>query len=400
MASRKVHEKKQKVFSMRPKDNSPKSKQTAVLKRNYVLYLAEFTQIFISPFEMSDMTNRRSRKNYMKDCLENVLCAHYRFRQLLIAKAEALKVIVVIQNETYISKTSCCDKIKTSGGDELDPLQRIMQKIVLQSIQNFTKSTINNVPNNLQDDGEQFYVSELLEIFNVGNEFCEDDKDILRKTTEFLKEHSYHPILLFQYVYEHRDSTEYYCLLGFLYKWGLGTGIDIEQSFFWYKQAAENGDRLGQNEVGSCYSQGIGVSQDKTAAVDWYRKSAEGGHPQGQFNLAICLAHGNGVGENWEQAAYWYSEAAEAGFVDALDQLGYCYSFGKGVKQDKRRGFDYYRRAAEQGHVDGQYSVAVCFEEGQSVVRDVHEAIKWYRKSAENKYMYASYRLSWLFEHD
>src|SRR5436309_425966 len=57
---------------------------------------------------------------------------------------------------------------------------------------------------------------------------------------------------------------------------------DYPTAFKWYKQAAEEGDRRAERDVGYMYEHGLGTDKDYAQAVFWYRKSAEHGDAQGQ----------------------------------------------------------------------------------------------------------------------
>ncbi len=58
-----------------------------------------------------------------------------------------------------------------------------------------------------------------------------------------------------------------------------------EETFNWYRKAAEQGDAAAQYNLGLCYCNGWGVSKDMTEAVEWYRKAAEQGNAPAQEKL-------------------------------------------------------------------------------------------------------------------
>ncbi|CAG8518191.1 57_t:CDS:1 [Ambispora gerdemannii] len=245
---------------------------------------------------------------------------------------------------------------------------------------------------------ESRFVHEVLKIFRSQHRKCRDDKEILQEIQNYIRENKYHEILLFLYIQEHRHNTNFHSLLAFMYYWGIGTSIDAKESFFWYKTAAENGDALGQNELGACYGMGRGVKLNNDLAVYWYKKAAHSGSPMGQFNYGSCLASGDGTPTDWKAADYWLNKSAENGCSNALDLLGYCYSAGKGARlKDERRGYLYFQRAAVAGHYGGHYNMAECHQNGTGVSKDLHQAIRFYRKSSDEGYIYAQYQLSCLF---
>lgn len=52
---------------------------------------------------------------------------------------------------------------------------------------------------------------------------------------------------------------------------------DKEASFYWFLQAAENGDVTSQKRVAECYMEGIGVDRSITQSEKWYRRAANAG---------------------------------------------------------------------------------------------------------------------------
>src|SRR5690606_7063926 len=59
---------------------------------------------------------------------------------------------------------------------------------------------------------------------------------------------------------------------------------NYQSSFYWYTEAAENGDAFSQYEVGYMYEHGHGVELCYYEAVRWYKKSAENGDEAAKRN--------------------------------------------------------------------------------------------------------------------
>ncbi len=56
-----------------------------------------------------------------------------------------------------------------------------------------------------------------------------------------------------------------------------------------YKQAADQGYTLAQNNLGNMYIQGKGVTKDKRKAYLYWSKAAKGGNQNAQYNLdSLC----------------------------------------------------------------------------------------------------------------
>jgi TPR repeat protein len=61
------------------------------------------------------------------------------------------------------------------------------------------------------------------------------------------------------------------------------------------------------------YQRGLGVQQDFAEAVRLYRNAADQGEPLAQNNLGIMYATGQGIPKDNVQALMWFSLAASAG---------------------------------------------------------------------------------------
>ena len=69
------------------------------------------------------------------------------------------------------------------------------------------------------------------------------------------------------------------------------------------------------------YYKGEGVPQDYTEAMKWYRLAAEQGNAVGQYNLGLMYRKGEGVPQDDAEAVKWYSLAAEQGYYKAQHNL-------------------------------------------------------------------------------
>jgi putative transposase len=76
------------------------------LHRQTVSYLVRhYKVVFIPTFETSSMVLRAKRRINTKSVRSMLTWSHYRFKQLLIARAKRSGVLVVETNEAYTSKT-------------------------------------------------------------------------------------------------------------------------------------------------------------------------------------------------------------------------------------------------------------------------------------------------------
>lgn len=65
--------------------------------------------------------------------------------------------------------------------------------------------------------------------------------------------------------------------------------IDYAKAAYWFRQAAERGDAVSQNELCGLYYRGFGVPLDYRRAAYWCRVAAEGGYADAQHALHSIL---------------------------------------------------------------------------------------------------------------
>ena len=134
---------------------------------------------------------------------------------------------------------------------------------------------------------------------------------------------------------------------------GRGVPLDNKTAVKWYTLAAEQGDAVAQNNLGTMYYQGKGVSQDDKTAVKWWRLAAEQGHARAQYNLGVMYDNGQGVPQDYKTAVKWYRLAAEQGNAFAQSNLGVMYAQGTGVIQDNVYAHMWGNLGASNGNENG-----------------------------------------------
>ena len=80
-----------------------------------------------------------------------------------------------------------------------------------------------------------------------------------------------------------------------------------------YQELAENGDPVGQRNLGFLYQRGHGVNRNNATAMMWYLKAAEQGHRAAYNNIGFLYVAGLGVEQDFVQAHLWYTKAVVAG---------------------------------------------------------------------------------------
>ena len=173
---------------------------------------------------------------------------------------------------------------------------------------------------------------------------------------------------------------------------------NYEEALKCYREAAENGDPVGQNGMGRLYSGGYAVPKDDVEAVKWFRLAATQGLDRAQCNLGTMYRTGTVVSQDYAEAMRWYRMAADQGFALAQCLIGVMYYLGEGVSQDYVEAVKWYRMAADQGDDNGQCNLGYMYGVGHGVSQDYAEAVKWYHRSAEQGYARAQYNLGVLYE--
>ena len=181
---------------------------------------------------------------------------------------------------------------------------------------------------------------------------------------------------------EQGDAVGQECL-GTCYYNGEGVTKDRTEAVRWYRKAADQSNAEAQFHLGNCYYSGEGVAKDEAEAVRWYRKVADRGYVAAQFNLGVCYYNGEGVVKDLVEAARWYRKAADQGVAGAQFNLGGCYYNGEGVAKNLPEAVRWYRMAADQGEAEAQFRLGSCYNSGEGVAKDKAEAVRWYRKAAE-----------------
>lgn len=248
-----------------------------------------------------------------------------------------------------------------------------------------------------------------------------------------------------------QDDANSQVMRGLLYV--IGPSKDFAQAFVWFRKAADQGNALGEYQVGQSYEAGRGVKKNEPEAVVWYRKAAEQNLPAARSRLRAMFVSrqitpvGDAQGGKWwqglvEQAAdesqsFYHAYAAAAqGDADAEIDLGIAYLIGVGTAKDRTQAAWLFWQAAEQGqteaqclfaaisasdddwiipaeakhaadlcqsaanhgYADAQLILSTFYLAGRGVKKDSAQAAAWLRKAAEQGRPDAEFMLAFDYE--
>jgi len=113
---------------------------------------------------------------------------------------------------------------------------------------------------------------------------------------------------------------------------------------------ADGGDSFAQHTLGSIYDNGRGISKDRDMAIKYYRLSAEQGNALGQFNLGSLLFN---YKNNKAEGAAWIIKSAEQGLALGQYNLGVLYENGD-IVGHKSEAVMWLKMAKDQGYVEAK----------------------------------------------
>ena len=174
-------------------------------------------------------------------------------------------------------------------------------------------------------------------------------------------------------------------VLGFMLSRGDGVDHpDLAKAFEHFKSAADKGNVAAKYALGECYLSGFGVAKDARQAVRYLREAAEANDPRALNRIGDCYRHGEGVEKkNLEVAFKYFAKAKELGNLDATGNLGLLYLYGEGVAKNPKAAAELFLEGAKAGDSRCMLYYAACLENGEGVSSNSLEATSWYRKAAE-----------------
>lgn len=222
----------------------------------------------------------------------------------------------------------------------------------------------------------------LSEIFDEG-EYVEEDEEEAFKWTMMAA---------------NQGDAEGEYLVAISYKNGFGIEENCEEAVKWYKKAAKQEHIEACQELGRAYRIGdLHLCPSDEKSFYYYMEAAKQGDAFSQTRIADFYMEGEGVRKNQKEAEKWYRKAfisymteAMEGDIYSQEQIAELYMEGKGVEKDEQEAakwykkvLDYYTEEALKGDGEKQIEVALFYLEGKGVKKDDKESIRWYEKAVQ-----------------
>ncbi|GBG85156.1 hypothetical protein CBR_g39721 [Chara braunii] len=183
--------------------------------------------------------------------------------------------------------------------------------------------------------------------------------------------------------------------LGLEYKEGRERAQDLRKAFYWFKKAAEGGDRYAQLQLGLCYLNAEGVGENLELAAEWFLRAAEQGYPRAQFYLGKCYLSGIGVQRDETEALRQFRLGKDQYDKDCRDMLLSCFMSGIGMpKDDEPDAVAWCKEAAEQGSPTHMFELGDRFFCGRGIELNIEEAAKWFQRAANEGHKRAQHLLA------
>ncbi len=191
-------------------------------------------------------------------------------------------------------------------------------------------------------------------------------------------------------------------MLGFLYAHGQGVTRDDAEAVRLYRLAADQGNALGQTNLGYMYATGRGgLAMDEAEAVRLYRLASDRGYAMAQADLGYMYANGlGGLARNDAEAVRLYRLAANQGFTAGLTNLGLMYANGRGsLLKDDAEAARLYWLAASHGDATALGDLGVMYKAGRGgLPKDDAKAVKLFRMAADRGSAVGQANLGLMYE--
>ena len=157
-----------------------------------------------------------------------------------------------------------------------------------------------------------------------------------------------------------QGDLHYSNVLGYAYRFGIGTKRDIEQAIKVFTPSAEQGNAMSLGHLGEIYFEQGKVEDSKKFTL----KSAEKNNSKAQLNLSF-------IDDDTEKSLYWLNKAAENNEISAIMNLAYYYH-----DKDIKKAASYYQKAADLDDGQAVVELSYLYENGEGVEKNDEKAVE------------------------
>ena len=159
-----------------------------------------------------------------------------------------------------------------------------------------------------------------------------------------------------------QGDLHYSNVLGYAYRFGIGTEENIKQAIKVFTPSAEQGNAMSLGHLSELY-----LEQDKIEkAKPLMLKAAEKNNDVAQYNLGYSIYEAGS-----EESLYWLNKAAENNNLQAIMYLASYYH-----NQDIKKAIYYYQKGAELNDSQAMLELSYLYENGEGVEKDDKKAVE------------------------
>ena len=159
-----------------------------------------------------------------------------------------------------------------------------------------------------------------------------------------------------------QGDLHYSNVLGYAYRFGIGTEENIKQAIKVFTPSAEQGNAMSLGHLSELY-----LEQDKIEkAKPLMLKAAEKNNDVAQYNLGYSIYEAGS-----EESLYWLNRAAENNNLQAIMYLASYYH-----NQDIKKAIYYYQKGAELNDSQAMLELSYLYENGEGIEKDDKKAVE------------------------
>ena len=159
-----------------------------------------------------------------------------------------------------------------------------------------------------------------------------------------------------------QGDLHYSNVLGYAYRFGIGTEENIKQAIKVFTPSAEQGNAMSLGHLSEIYLEQDKIEKAKLLML----KSAEKNNDMAQYNLGYSIYEAGS-----EESLYWLNKAAENNNLQAIMYLASYYH-----NQDIKKAIYYYQKGAELNDSQAMLELSYLYENGEGVEKDDKKAVE------------------------